>query len=81
MSVRYRSAPLLICFALFIHGSISWADPPNDQKQKTDTPKVHEACGVSWHMTVSSALQQAATKKAEKPVMVLRVLGDLDGFM
>jgi hypothetical protein len=81
MPVRSRSVPLLVGLALLTHTSLGWANPADDKSTKSGTLKVREACGISWHTAVPAALEQAATKKGEKPVMVLRVLGDLDGFM
>ncbi len=41
--------------------------------------------GIDWHLSLDTALKRASsgetTSAKEKPVLVLRVLGDLNGFM
>jgi hypothetical protein len=46
--------------------------------------KEHQAFGIRWTPGIEAALQQAAGEESvqdDRPVMWLRVLGDLSGFM
>ena len=59
------------------------AKPTDKNKEKTPQAEVKHLYGLDWHTKLDAALKTAAgdTTVADKPVMVLRVLGDLDGFM
>ena len=48
---------------------------------KASDNRIEELYGVSWHTSWEDALKEAASPSKEKPVMCLRVLGDLNGFM
>ena len=56
--------------------------PADTGKPKADA-EVKHLYGLDWHTKLDTALKSAAGDgtTAAKPVMVLRVLGDLDGFM
>jgi hypothetical protein len=47
--------------------------------KKPRAPQTKELCGISWHPKLPDAFQ--AAKQQDRPVMVLRVLGAIDGFM
>jgi hypothetical protein len=59
--------------------------PSAKKPAKNAKTAMKELFGVRWHTSVDAALKQASTAETsvskEKPVMVLRVLGDIDGFM
>jgi hypothetical protein len=48
---------------------------------KPASGKLEELYGVAWYTSWEDALKEAASPSKEKPVMCLRVLGDLNGFM
>ncbi len=53
----------------------SLAGPPVLRKS-TD---VQELSGITWHRDTAAALRAARQARPAKPVLLLRVLGDLDG--
>jgi hypothetical protein len=54
----------------------SLAGPPALRK---GTDAVQELSGITWHRDTATALRAARQGKAARPVLLLRVLGDLDG--
>ena len=56
------------------------AKPQGKPKTKPDSQRI---CGINWETKLDVALKKAMGEKGtnDRPVMVLRVLGDLDGFM
>ena len=54
------------------------AKPADKGKQKVGA-EVKHLYGLDWHTKLDTALKSSASDA--KPIMVLRVLGDLDGFM
>jgi len=61
---------------LLVAASLS-AEAMADQSAKHNE-KVRQLCGIRWHTSLEHAQKDAAK---DKPLMVLRVLGELDGFM
>jgi hypothetical protein len=63
---------------IFLDGGEGWAG--NKTKQEPG-PKngVQELYGLSWHRSLDSALKAAQKSLPNKPIFVLRTLGDLDG--
>jgi hypothetical protein len=58
--------------------------PPAQQQAKPNPkPDTFKFCGIDWHTKLDPALKQAPGDKrtSDRPVMVLRVLGDLKGSM
>jgi hypothetical protein len=54
------------------------------RSQRSDSTREVTAYGIQWTPGVENALKNAAGKESaadDRPVMWLRVLGDLDGFM
>jgi hypothetical protein len=54
----------------------AFAGPPADRKTADRT---QELSGITWHRDVAAALRAAQKSRPGKPVLLLRVLGDLDG--
>ncbi len=75
-------------FAGFIAAALLWAlsadaaaAPPKAPKSKKRSGAgQHELYGLSWHDSVEGALRDAAASSPEKPVLWLRMLGDLGGY-
>ncbi len=65
---RFGAAVLLASLAL----APAFAGPP-----KAD--ETQELSGITWRRDVAAALRAAQQSKPAKPVLLLRVLGDLDG--
>jgi hypothetical protein len=48
-----------------------------EDRKVTSAPRTNRICGVAWHDSVDRALKASSGK----PVFVLRILGELDGFL
>ncbi len=87
LTIRARTG-LALAAALIWLGPVDAAEKPKAQAKKPAKESkagVRHLFGIDWRLSVDDALKQAgagaSSKAKEKPVMVLRVLGDLDGFM
>jgi hypothetical protein len=81
--MRRELTAISVCLLLVLSAAAAPPTKPKDKsKPKEGTSDVKQLYGLDWHTKLETALQKAGERTgAEKPVMVLRVLGDLDGFM
>jgi hypothetical protein len=71
----------IIMGALCLAPSVTAAPPQRPAAGKPTRANPADKCelhGITWHRNLEYALQQA---KTDRPVLLLRVLGELDGFM
>jgi hypothetical protein len=83
MNTGWLKAMAVLLLAVFAAVAAPPAKPSDKSKDTSARTTVKHLYGLDWHTKLDAALKQAAGDKTggEKPVMVLRVLGDLDGFM
>lgn len=51
------------------------------KRKPKESASVENRYGIDWTVGVDEALASAASNEQRRPVMLFRVLGDLDGFM
>jgi len=74
----------LFVLVFFIDAAAAGSPKRGDAKQpRKDQPETSDLRGITWVRDLDKALQQAKANGdvKEHPVLLLRVLGDLDGFM
>ena len=56
---------------------------PETKRRGTQHNQTEHHYGIDWHRTLATVIEAESTTRTgtEKPIMCLRVLGDLDGFM
>jgi hypothetical protein len=85
--LRHSAAAGLLAVALLVlPAGLAPAADRNRAPRPTSTGKdeVRRLLDLRWHTSVEGALKEAAGgpgPKTDRPVFVLRVLGELDGFL
>ncbi len=65
-------------FLLLVLGSLLLPESGLAQSQRPSRARIKRLWGLQWSGTLDQAL--ARTKRTKKPVLWLRMLGDLDGY-